>query len=335
MDERATKHKETGEGVASQQQENAAEERLWKGKEVEREGGEGMDGASASELASFNARLRDWGARVKAALAAAQKRILRTEGEVTKKRKAEECQRKAEEVKRNKAEGARRKREEAKKAAEMREERERAREEEKRVKKEEKRKENERRKEEETRQKEEKRKENERRKEEETRQKEEKRKENEREVRKEEEKRRAQEKERERAKKEEAAFDEQMEQLEEEWQRRQADAPMTYEEYSSSLTQLRKQAARAGVGSSRIPGTTPLHFWDIPWPPAGNCLFLSPGDPPGLKRRKAMDALLFWHPDKFLNYYGGRLVAGHREAVLKKVAGLSREVVVAAQRVRG
>ncbi|CAI5470176.1 unnamed protein product [Closterium sp. Yama58-4] len=125
-----------------------------------------------------------------------------------------------------------------------------------------------------------------------------------------------------------------MERLEEECRRRHSGAPMTYEKYSSRLKQLRKQAARAGVASSHTPGTTPLHFWDIPWPPAGNCLFLSPGDSPGLKKRKMKEALLFWHMDKFLVCCGRRLLAGHREAVLTKVAGLSREVVEAVQRSR-
>ncbi|CAI7813978.1 unnamed protein product [Closterium sp. NIES-53] len=297
-------------------------------------------GASASVLASFNARLRDWEARVKAALAVAQKRILRTEGEVTKKRKAEECQRKAEEVKRSKAEGASRKQEEAKQAAEMKrakeEDRKRVQAEKKRVKEEERKRKEEakskedlRKKEEETRQKEEK-----KRKEELKRKEKEEERLAQEEAKREEEKRRAQEKERERARKEEAAFDETMNQLEE-YRRRQAGAPITYEKYSSRITQLRKQAASAGVASNRTPGTNPLRFWDIPWPPTGNCLFLSPGDSLELQKRKAMDALLFWHADRFVECCGRWLVAGHREAVLRKAAGVSREVVEAKQRLWG
>ncbi|CAI5505945.1 unnamed protein product [Closterium sp. Naga37s-1] len=96
--------------------------------------------------------------------------------------------------------------------------------------------------------------------------------------------------------------------------------PMTYEQYENRLRQIKNSAGSANV---------PLHFWDIPWPPEGNCLFLSPTDEPGLKKRKFKDALLFWHADKFVAFCGSRLVEDHKEVILKKVARLSQEVVEA------
>ncbi|CAI5968871.1 unnamed protein product [Closterium sp. NIES-64] len=132
--------------------------------------------------------------------------------------------------------------------------------------------------------------------------------------------RRAQEEVRRKAMAEESALAAKQKWLEDQYRMRQAATPMTYEQYENRLRQIKNSAGSANV---------PLHFWDIPWPPEGNCLFLSPTDDPGLKKRKFKDALLFWHADKFVAFCGSRLVEDHKEVILKKVARLSQEVVEA------
>ncbi|GJP51417.1 hypothetical protein CLOM_g10582 [Closterium sp. NIES-68] len=132
--------------------------------------------------------------------------------------------------------------------------------------------------------------------------------------------RRVQEEARRKAMAEESALAAKQKWLEDQLRLRQAAAPMTYEQYENRLRQIKNSAGSANV---------PLHFWDIPWPPEGNCLFLSPTDDPGLKKRKFKDALLFWHADKFVAFCGSRLVEDHKQVILKKVARLSQEVVEA------
>ena len=92
---------------------------------------------------------------------------------------------------------------------------------------------------------------------------------------------------------------------------------MSYEQYGNRMRQIKNSAT----------SSVPLAYWDIPWPPAGNCLFLDPSDDAAMKKRKLKDALLFWHADKFLAFCGSRLVEDQKEIILKRVNEIAQEVI--------
>lgn len=73
----------------------------------------------------------------------------------------------------------------------------------------------------------------------------------------------------------------------------------------------------------------PLSFFDIPWPPQNNCLFLLPSDCETERKRKLKLALLFWHTDKFYSICGPRVMEQHRPAVDSKVRRIAQAVVEA------
>ncbi|KAG6555688.1 hypothetical protein Mapa_002925 [Marchantia paleacea] len=92
--------------------------------------------------------------------------------------------------------------------------------------------------------------------------------------------------------------------------------PLTYQEYEESWN----------VMNSSRKGPT-LGYADIPWPPAGNPLFIESGDTFDVQKRKLRIALLRWHPDKFMAICGDRLGSVDRESIETQAKHLAQQVI--------
>ena len=75
-------------------------------------------------------------------------------------------------------------------------------------------------------------------------------------------------------------------------------------------------------------GEAPIRAADVPWPTlTAAALGLDPRLTSAAERKQAFRAAsLRWHPDKFLQSYGARLVPEERDDILKRVTEVSQEI---------
>ena len=102
-----------------------------------------------------------------------------------------------------------------------------------------------------------------------------------------------------------------------------------------------REAKRASEGGwekfAALPPDATIRMRDVPWPAlTADALGLDPAKSGKAQRKQAFRALsLRWHPDKFVQGFGGRLSEAEREAILGRVTEVAQAINSIYQEARG
>jgi hypothetical protein len=94
-------------------------------------------------------------------------------------------------------------------------------------------------------------------------------------------------------------------------------------------TSAARKASEGGWEAfAALPADAAIRMRDVPWPALdADALGLSASKSSKAQRKQAFRALsLRWHPDKFVQGFGGRLAEGEREAILSRVTEVAQAI---------
>ena len=100
------------------------------------------------------------------------------------------------------------------------------------------------------------------------------------------------------------------------------------ERLQAETSAARKASEGGWEAFAALPADATIRMRDVPWPALdADALGLSASKSSKAQRKQAFRALsLRWHPDKFVQGFGGRLVEGEREAILSRVTEVAQAI---------